>query len=311
MPSPRPLTDVSLDKRGRKVHRLTSYRAHSVAELIVDYMAELSPAELRIARSLRADYPSAGLSSAAVLAKKSSTSAPTVIRFANRLGFDGFPGLRASLREELSLRTSSPLSRVRSPHDAEDTRSVIHEGIEVRAELVKSVLRSVPASELDRAIAALSNPKHTAMFTGGKFSHLAARYLQLQLRHVRPKVYFLSDPLRLDAGYLLDATSNDLLVIFDFRRYEENALEVARRAKRKGCSVLLFTDVWLSPVSSLADIVIPLEVTASFFDSLSGLFAVVESLVPPVVSRLGETAIVRMANLEALMATTTVIDEAQ
>lgn len=284
-------------------------RAHSVAELIAESMGDLSPAELRIARVLRADYPSAGLSSAALLAEKAATSAPTVIRFANRLGFDGFAALRTSLREELTLRTSSPLSRVRSRDDTHDTRGLVHEGIEVRAELVRSVLRSVPASELDRAVAALSNPKHTAMFTGGKFSHLAARYLQLQLRHVRPQVYYLSDPLRLDAGYLLDATKQDLLVVFDFRRYEENTLEVARRAKKKGCAVLLFTDIWLSPISSLADIVIPLEVSASLFDSLSGLFAVVESLVPPVVENLGGTAIDRMSSLETMISAAAAEDQ--
>jgi DNA-binding MurR/RpiR family transcriptional regulator len=120
------------------------------------------------------------------------------------------------------------------------------------------------------------------------------------LRHVRPHTYFMGDPLHLDIGYLLDARKGDVVVIMDFRRYEPNAMTLAELAKKRGCTIVLFTDVWLSPVSQLADVVIPLAVEASLFDSLTALFATVESLVPSIVRRLGSRALDRMDSLEGV-----------
>src|SRR5918911_5276617 len=69
----------------------------------------LSPAERRVARALLAEYPVAGLESAGRLAERAGVSGATVVRFATRLGFAGYPDLQESLRREVQERMSSPL----------------------------------------------------------------------------------------------------------------------------------------------------------------------------------------------------------
>jgi len=272
----------------------------TVAETIAARMTGLSPSELRIARVLRSDYPSAGLSTVSDLAAKATTSTATVVRFCTHLGFTGFSDLQAHLRAELTSQHASPASRAHHEWAPSDGADSVGTALDLRSELVRRVRETVPASEFDRAIELLADPNRALLFSGGKFSHLAARYLQLQLRHLRPRSYFLDDPLRLDVGFILDARKGDVVVIMDFRRYEPLAVTLAEFAKARGCIVVLFTDVWLSPVSKLADVVIPLAVEAALFDSMTGLFAAVESLVPAVAQRLGDPALARMDSLEEL-----------
>lgn len=61
-----------------------------LAQQIKDNMAELSPAERKIARAMLADYPGAGLGSVQMLADRAGVSLPSVVRFARRMGYGGF-----------------------------------------------------------------------------------------------------------------------------------------------------------------------------------------------------------------------------
>lgn len=82
----------------------------TLADDIRQKLGTLSPAERKVARVILAGYPAAGFETVAVLAERAAVSAPTVIRFVNRLGYQGFPDFQAVLREELDARNASPLS---------------------------------------------------------------------------------------------------------------------------------------------------------------------------------------------------------
>lgn len=65
---------------------------------IFQRMDELTPAERKVARTLLARYPAAGLESTAALAAAAGTSKPTVLRLLVRLGvrqLSRFPGTPA------------------------------------------------------------------------------------------------------------------------------------------------------------------------------------------------------------------------
>jgi DNA-binding MurR/RpiR family transcriptional regulator len=92
-------------------------------------------------------------------------------------------------------------------------------------------------------------------------------------------------------------------VVFDYRRYQPDTIECARLAAGRGCSVVLFTDPWLSPASAFSRQVLVTSVeTVGPFDSLVGAMAVVEALVAAVLRRLGPRAEARMQNLDRLRA---------
>jgi DNA-binding MurR/RpiR family transcriptional regulator len=91
--------------------------------------------------------------------------------------------------------------------------------------------------------------------------------------------------------------------VFDYRRYQADTIESARVASTQGCSVVLFTDPWLSPASAFAKQVLVTSVeTVGPFDSLVGATAVLEAMVAAVLNRLGPRAQARMQSLDRLRA---------
>ena len=65
----------------------------------------MTPSERRVARTLLATYPTAGLESLPQLAEGAGVTGPTVLRFVRKIGFEGYPDFQRSLRHEVQART--------------------------------------------------------------------------------------------------------------------------------------------------------------------------------------------------------------
>jgi DNA-binding MurR/RpiR family transcriptional regulator len=141
------------------------------------------------------------------------------------------------------------------------------------------------------------------MVLGGRVSATLARYLTGQLHLLRPGIALVDVERSAPAQQLIDMRKTDVLVVFDYRRYQPDTIESARIAASRGCNVVLFTDPWLSPASAFARQVLVTSVDmVGPFDSLVGAVAVVEALVAAVLRRLGPKAEARMQSLERLRA---------
>jgi DNA-binding MurR/RpiR family transcriptional regulator len=100
---------------------------------------------------------------------------------------------------------------------------------------------------------------------------------------------------------LLDIGKRDVVVIFDIRRYADDIAAFAERAAKRGATVALFTDQWLSPVSRVARHVLPAHVVApSVWDSSAGLLLLVEAVLAAVAQELGAAARNRLSAIETL-----------
>ena len=155
----------------------------------------------------------------------------------------------------------------------------------------------------EEAVELLSDVRRRIMILGGRVSATLARYLAGQLHLLRPGVDLVDSERSAPAQQLIDMRKTDVLVVFDYRRYQPDTIESARVAAARGCDVILFTDPWLSPASSFARQVIVTSVeTAGPFDSLVGATAVLEAVVSAVLTRLGSRAEARMQSLERLRA---------
>jgi DNA-binding MurR/RpiR family transcriptional regulator len=260
-------------------------------------MDELSPAERKVARTLLASYPSAGLESAAAVAKTAGTSTPTVLRLVTRLGIGSYPEFQRRLRTEITQQMSSPLSRAERSRTASDG-SPLERAIGLRARLVDGLHTSVPPSEFDRAVRLLAaGPKHVVV-SGGYFSRHLANLLTMQLDQLIPGVDLAEEPLGRDIGRYLRLGKDSVVVILDLRRYELASREVAALAKQRKASVIVITDEGLSPAAEDADIVLPVAVDGIPFDSFASLLVLVEALVDGVFHEVGATGLRRMKDWE-------------
>jgi DNA-binding MurR/RpiR family transcriptional regulator len=266
---------------------------------IFQRMDNLTPAERKVARTLLARYPAAGLGSSAALAAAAGTSKPTVLRLLARLGFGSYPDFQERLRAEVTRSMSaSPLSRARGRRVVPSDDSVFLRAVEQRGRLVTRLQDTVPPGEIERAVSLLAGrPKHV-IISGGYFSRLIARTLAMQLDQLIPNVDYADEPLGADVGKYLRAGRHSVAVVFDLRRHELAANEIVSMAKARGATVILISDESLSPAAEEADIVLPVAVDGVPFDSFTGLLVLTESLVDAVFHRVGDAAIERMADWE-------------
>ena len=245
-------------------------------------------------------YPIAGLESVARFAERAGVSPPTVTRFITKLGFRGYPEFQENLRHEVQARLSSPLARYR---DEPKRESPVDDALAVWTSNLKSTVELLSARDMKEAVELLADVRRRVMVLGGRVSATLARYLAGQLHLLRPGIGLVDAERSAPAQQLIDMRKTDVLVVFDYRRYQPDTIECARLAAGRGCSVVLFTDPWLSPASAFSRQVLVTSVeTVGPFDSLVGAMAVVEALVAAVLRRLGPRAEARMQNLDRLRA---------
>jgi DNA-binding MurR/RpiR family transcriptional regulator len=268
----------------------------TVAALATGTLPSLSRAERRVARTLLADYPSAGLTSAARLAERAEVSAPTVLRFAQSLGYDGFAALQRALRSELSQRSSGPIARLAEAPAPGTRLDRLLRRARMQTDRAVETMALLPPRALDRAVELLADTDRSVYLHGGRFSHLIATNLASHLEQLRPGVGLLTDPAGRDLGTVLDLGRGDVVVLFDYHRYQLSTAELAHSAQRAGALVLLITDDLGCPVAPDAEVVLAAASTAgTAYHSLTAGFLLTELLVDLIMDAVGEPARTRMA----------------
>ena len=272
-----------------------------VGELVRHRLASLSPAERKLARVLLASYPIAGLESVARFAERAGVSPPTVTRFITKLGFKGYPEFQEVLRHEVQARLSSPLERFREEKPGRGADSLLTDALEISQRNLQATVEQLSHHDFEEAVELLCDVRRRVLVLGGRVSAPLARYLAGQLHLLRPGIAMVDAERSNPAQQLIDMRKGDVLVVFDYRRYQADTIESARVASTQSCNVVLFTDPWLSPASAFARQVLVTSVeTVGPFDSLVGSTAVVEAMVVAVLNRLGPRAQARMQSLDRL-----------
>jgi DNA-binding MurR/RpiR family transcriptional regulator len=273
----------------------------TVRQRVQDRMDELSAGERKVARTLLATYPAAGLESAADLAKRSRVSTPTVLRFVTRIGYQGYPDFQRLLIHEVHERMGSPLAQFDEQKDRWGGQQFLPYVSSTFVATVKDTFDNIPRHDFLRAVELLADHRRQIRLVGGRFSHVLADYLAARLHIMRGAVSCLPGGDMSRAGALLDASRRDVFVVFDYRRYQPATIELATTAAAAGASIVLLTDQFLSPIANIAEAVLPARVDApSAFDSLVPAMAVVESLIAGVSDQLGEATRTRVKRFEEL-----------
>lgn len=262
----------------------------------------LTRSESRIVQVLLSDYPVSGLGRASGLARRAGVSDPTVARLAVKLGFSGFAALQAQLLAEVEARLRSPLHMMeaRRPPGGEGAAQVY-----MRSALrqVEAASHGVPPALYGQAAGLILDAKKKVMMLGGRFSRHLAGMLGGYIRQFRADVVDLGALALEDMDLLLDADRRDVLVVFDYRRYQTDVIRFAEGAASRGVRVVLFTDPWLSPIGALADVAIvaPIEVSSPY-DTLAPAAVQVEALVAECLAATGQGLRGRLERLEAIRA---------
>jgi DNA-binding MurR/RpiR family transcriptional regulator len=273
----------------------------SVLDRVRRGLPDLTRAERRVARTVIAGYPVSGLGTVADLAAMSSTSSASVVRLVQKLGFEGYSQFQSAIREELATRSSGPADRIDRGDASWTEPGTLARVASAAAETVASIQETIPESEFEAAVELLCDPARPVKLVGGRVTGLLGEYLVHHLGRARHHVRTFPTDSRGRHSALLDITRRDVLVVLDVRRYDPDVAAIATAAARRGASVVLLTDVLMSPIASIAQVVLPTRVDApSPFDTTVAQLVVLEALATATVARLGAVAVSRMHDWDAL-----------
>jgi DNA-binding MurR/RpiR family transcriptional regulator len=245
----------------------------------------------------------------AALAERAGVSTATVLRLIARLGFASYGDFQGAVREDLArlLQLQArryPAAASLAPSQATGGSAGFVEAYHAAVEANLAAARSgLIASDVERAVALLAEPRHTILCMGGRYSgriaELAGDYLGL----IRPRVRALAGQSEGWARFLLDVDARTVLLVFDIRRYQASVVSFAREAKARGAKLILVTDVWHADLPFAADLGFALPTaTPSVMDSLVAQLAFAEALVGALALRLGAKARERLESADATAA---------
>lgn len=270
----------------------TTGQKSSTLDLVAAAGNTLTPTERRIAEAVLAEPTLLAFGTVSDLARRVGTSRPSIVRFATKLGFEGYTELQQKVRSDMSHRLSRPSERIRSSGEAVvPARIAINDAIEA----VFDVHEGGRLAELVDAVVAARK----VWVLSGETSQAGALALQSGLSMVRSGVRAL-DECSLGTD-LSDAGAGDVAVVFDFHRYRRQVAVATRALARAGVTVLAVTDSPFSPLVELADSWIRIEVPAvGPFDSSVPVVALCELLIAEVASAIYADATDRIDRIEAL-----------
>ena len=275
--------------------------AGAVSALVEARRDSFTRTEMRIAQVLLARYPLPGLETLVQFAEKAHASPATTLRFVNKLGFDGYAEFQEAIRAELQPQLSSPLTR--SPNflvgpEVDADASAFVESVIANVERAFTLM---PAGEFRAIVDLLANTSRPVVCLGGRFSRARATSLADLLAELRPRVTLVEKPNALWPVQLLDMGKTHVLLVFDYRRYQDDVIAFSQAAADQGSTVVLFTDEWMSPISRFADYVMTSPVAVrSMYDSTIAAEVQIEAIVAALGRRLGDSAVRRMEDLERL-----------
>ena len=256
-----------------------------------------------MARLVIEKYPMSGLGDIKDLAGMASVSPLTITRFVKRLGFERFADFHRAIRLEVQDREVSRLALLQ--RHREKPKLGRKGDAALFADMVASLgkLQSPTVRDaLDKAAFLIADKNWHISILGGRWSSVGAQYLAFQLVCLCREVHaVLSMASGLAADRLADLGRKDVLVVYDFRRYQPDTLGFAAMAAKRKVRIVLSTDPGLSPICDVADVIIPVEVaTTSPLGTLVPALAATNALLARLIAQVGDTAGKRMKMLEEL-----------
>ncbi|MEQ1788159.1 MAG: MurR/RpiR family transcriptional regulator [Acidimicrobiales bacterium] len=267
-----------------------------LATRITTHADALPPAERRVAEVVLADPALAAFATVAELGREARTSGATVVRLADRLGYDGWVGLQAEVRASIDQHLRPATQRIRE-HDGRD---VLAATARREADNVHRTLDAVDRVAFERAVAVVADRRRTVRILAGSAQDGIGSLLADDLDLLRPGVVRVEgSPVRV-ASRLAPTQPGDVLVAVDLRRYERWVLEAAAVTVRAEGVVVALTDSSLSPLARHAEVAFVVTAEgAGPFDSHVGTLALANALVTGVAARLRKSATERLDRVEA------------
>lgn len=240
---------------------------------------DLSKSHKIIADYIIKYYDKAAFMTAASLGEATSVSESTVVRFANKIGYQGYKDLQNDLRELIKnkLTTVQRLNLANSNYT--NYSDIITKFMEKDMENIKKVINEIDTLAFHNAVDSMVKAKNIYI-VGLRSSSFLAGYLGFYLNFLFNNVRVINTGANDIFEQLLKVTADDVIMVITYPRYSSRIIDVLEYAKEKGANIITLTDSVHSPAASKADVaLLASSDMLSFIDSLVAPMSLINAFI--------------------------------
>ena len=271
---------------------------NSIHERIIAHYDRMGQRQRRLADILLSDSARVAMMSSAELAREAGVSEATVVRFAQSLGFAGYPDLRQYLQHNL-LQELGSSQRLASTVQGTEPSSPLRTIVATTQRHLEQLLQNVTDDQIAAAVQRILRARRVFIFGEGApacATHLA----EFWLRRLGCHVIRVNQTGRRFFDYVFTAGEGDLGIVLAFRRVLPEPKAFLEHLSRENGESILITDLVQSPVHALASQVLlvqrnPMEA----FRPMGAVTAIVDALILGVMQAKGEEGVALLSRLDA------------
>ncbi len=258
---------------------------NGLIKIIKENYKMMSKGQKLLAKYTLDNYSKVAFMTASKLGETVGVSESTVVRFANALGYSGYPKFQDALQELIKTKLTT-VERVEMSNKDYSTDSLILEKVlKDDIDNIKETLDYLSEDTYEQAVNAIFSARKVYIM-GLRSSIYVAKYLGYYLSYILDDVKII----RMDMGdpveQMIKIGEGDVFISISFPRYSKKTLQVVNFARGRGAKVIAITDSHNAPISKVSDVVVTVKNNMiSFIDSLVPAFSVANALVIGVAMR--------------------------
>ena len=246
---------------------------------IEDKMSGFSKGQKLIADYVLRHYDKAAYLTASKLGAIVGVSESTVVRFANEMGYTGYPEFQHSLREIIRNRLTS-FQRIEVTNNLIGDGNVLDKVLLSDAEKIRRTMEEIDHASFEEAIDRIVTAKKIYII-GVRSSSSLAGFLNFNFRMIFDNVRFVQTTSGSEMfEQLMRIGEGDVMIAISFPRYSKRIINAVEYARTKGADVVALTDSHSSPIAAFADqLLIAQSDMASFVDSLVAPLSIINAMI--------------------------------
>ncbi|MDA3732501.1 MurR/RpiR family transcriptional regulator [Niameybacter massiliensis] len=263
-------------------------------------MPKLSKGQKLIANYILEHYEKAVFLTAAKLGTIVGVSESTVVRFANELGYDGYPKFQDAL-EELVKSKLTAMQRLEVTTDRIDVNHVLKSVLQTDQEKIAYTIEQIDEETFDMAIDKIL-AADTIYILGVRSCAGLASFLGFYFNIIFPRVKVINTNSISEIFELLHHISeNDVIIGISFPRYSKRILKALEYARSRQAGIIAITDSYISPIAQYAEhTLIGRSEMVSFVDSLVAPLSIINAIIVAVSLRMKDEISTNLDNLETV-----------
>lgn len=210
------------------------------------------------------------------LADESGVSEATIVRFTYKLGYSGYKEFQRALLDSIKY-TLTTLQRLDVSRELGENE-LIHSQVNSDVNDINTTFSNLDPVVIMNAAKEIDKSKKIFIL-GLRTSNILTQYLAQYLRMMTFDVVLLEGTFMEPYEYLVNMTSEDILICISLPRYSQRTIQSAKLVHERGFRIISLTDSESSPIFDYSTIsLIARSSMNAFFDSMVSPLVIINAL---------------------------------